>query len=293
MSVAVRTGPVAAAPRARGLAFSGRGTWLVLAAVAATGLVLVVPPALGFAAADPYALRLSVPSSILLLATLVLQSWRRLRVLATAGVILTVPSTAWLWLLTEPVIQSPGWLAAALPPAGYLLLTAAGIALWRWASPEAVPNVRVRWLGWRVAVIAAAGGAVIWAGAWLLPAGWLGRWAYRPPANSLVGWGGLVVGCAALAGAQELQFRGVLLGVLKPRWNSAAVPVQAVVFGLAHLAAPGATGGVGPLVGFLLIVAALGLLWGWVAQRTNSLLPSWTMHTVALVFLSSFVVGVA
>jgi membrane protease YdiL (CAAX protease family) len=64
------------------------------------------------------------------------------------------------------------------------------------------------------------------------------------------------------------------------------------MFGLAHLSAPGATSGVGPLVDFLLIVVALGLVWGWGAQRTNSLLPSWAMHTVALVFLSVFVVGV-
>jgi membrane protease YdiL (CAAX protease family) len=42
-----------------------------------------------------------------------------------------------------------------------------------------------------------------------------------------------------------------------------------------------------------LVVVALGVLWGWIAQRTDSLLPSWVMHTVALVFLATFVVGAA
>ncbi len=294
MSVVARVTrqPVAAGPLAsRRL---GADAWPVPVAIIVAAGLLLVPPALGFGSADPYALRLSAPFALLLLATLILPSWRRLRVLATAGVILTVPSTAWLWLLTEPVIQSPGWLAAALPPAGYLSLTAAGIALWRWASPEALPNVRVPWPTWRVAAIAAAGGAVVWVGAWLLPASWLGRWAYQgPSASSLPGWVGVVVGCAVLAGAQELQFRGVLLGVLERRWGAAAVPMQALVFGLAHLVAPGATSGVGPLIPFVLVVIGLGLLWGAVAQRTNSLLPSWVAHTVALVFLSSFVLGAA
>ena len=263
----------------------------VVAAAAAT--VLLIPSAIGFAAADPYALRLSAPSAILLLATLILRSWGRLRVLAMAGTTLTLPATAWLWLGSQSVIESPGWVVAALPPVTYLGLTAGGIALWRWAAPGSFPHLRVSWPTWRVAAIAAAGGAVIWAGAWLLPASWLGRWAYHPPARSLAGWIAVVIGCAALAGAQELAFRGILLGVLERRWGSTAVPLQAVMFGLAHLAAPGATSGVGPLLSFLLVVIALGLAWGWVARRTNSLLPSWVMHTVALVFLSLFVLGAA
>ncbi len=268
-------------------------SWPSAVVVTGAALVLLVPPALGLGSTDPYALRLSVPFAVLLLATLVLQSWRRLRVLAAVGVILTVPATAWLWLPNQTLVQSPGWVVAALPPVTYLFMTALGAGLWRWVAPGSFANVRVSSPTWRVAAIAVAGGAVIWAGAWLLPAEWLGRWAYQPPASSLVGWVGLVVGCATLAGAQELAFRGVLLGVLERRWGAAAVPMQAIVFGLAHLAAPGATSGVGPLIQFVLVVVALGLFWGWAAERTNSLLPSWVMHTVALVFLSAFVVGVA
>ena len=260
----------------------------VTAVILATAMVLLAPPALGFGSADPYALRLSVPFALLLLATLVLPSRSRLKVLAAAGTLLTLPASVWLWSST--LALGPGWLSAALPPVAYLALTAGGIWLWRRFASSSAPQVRLSRPSGRVVALAAAAGAATWAGAWLLPASWLGRWAYQPPASSLTGWIAVVIGCAALAGAQELAFRGVLLGVLERRWGSAAIPLQAVVFGFAHLAAPGAISGVGPLIPFLLVVAGLGLIWGWIARRTASLLPSWVMHTVALVFLFSFVV---
>lgn len=260
-------------------------------AVALAGVVLLAPPALGYGGADPFALRLSVPFALLLLATLVLPSWRRLKVLAATGAVLTVPASAWLWSST--LTLGPGWLMAALPPVAYLALTVGAIGVWRWTAPDTSFHLRLTLPTWRVVAIAVAGGAAIWAGAWLLPASWLGRWAYQPPASSPPGWLGVVIGCAALAGAQELAFRGVLLSVLERRWGVAAIPFQAMVFGAAHLAAPGATSGVGPVIPFILVVVALGLIWGWIARRTNSLLPSFVMHTVALVFLYTFVVGVA
>ncbi len=265
--------------------------WPVPMAVALAGVVLLAPPALGYGAADPFALRLAVPFGLLLLATWVFPSWRRLRILAATGVILTVPASVWLWSST--LALDPGWLAAALPPVAYLAMTAGGIWLWRRFASSSAPRVRLSRPSRRVMAVAVAAGAATWAGAWLLPASWLGRWAYQPPAGSLTGWIAVVISCAALAGAQELAFRGVLLDVLERRWGAAAIPLQALVFGLAHLAAPGATSGVGPLLPFVLVVVALGLIWGWIARRTDSLLPSWTMHTVALVFLVTFVVGVA
>lgn len=138
-------------------------------AVLLAGLVLIGPPALGYGSTDPYALRLAVPFALLLLATLILPGWGRLRVLAGVGTILTVPASVWLLVSSQSLIQSPDWLVAA----------------------------------------------------------------------------------------------------------------------------PGATSGVGPLVPFVLVVVVLGLIWGWIARRTNSLVPSFVMHTVALVFLLMFVVGVA
>lgn len=265
--------------------------WPVPTVIAVASVVLLAPPALGYASADPFALRLSIPFALLLLATVILPGWGRLRVLAGVGTILTVPASAWLWLST--LTLGPGWLVAALPPVAYLALTAGAVGLWRWAAPDTSPHLRIAWPSWRVVAVAVAGGAVTWIGAWLVPAAWLGRWAYVAPASSLAGWIAVVAGCAALAGAQELAFRGVLLGVLERHCPTAAVPLQAGIFGLAHLAAPGATSGVGPLVPFVLVVVVLGLIWGWIARRTNSLLPSWVMHTVALVFLMTFVVGVA
>lgn len=265
--------------------------WPVPVVITLAGVVLLAPPILGYGAADPFALRLAVPFGLLLLATRVLPSWRRLRILAATGVILSVPASAWLWLST--VSLGPGWLVAALPPVAYLGLTVAGVWLWRRFATATAPRVRIARPSWWVVGIAGAGGVAIWGGAWLLPASWLGRWAYQPPASSLAGWIAVVVGCAALAGAQELAFRGILLGVLEPRWGMVAVPLQALAFGLAHLSAPGATSGVGPLIPFILVVVALGIIWGWIARRTDSLLPSFAMHTVALVFLMTFVVGVA
>ena len=267
--------------------------WPVPLAVLLAGLILIGPPALGYGSTDPYALRLAVPFALLLLATLILPGWGRLRVLAGVGTILTVPASVWLLVSSQSLIQSPDWLVAVLPPVAYLALTAVGAWLWHKTSPATAPRVRMPQPSWRVVAVAVAGGAVTWIGAWLVPAAWLGRWAYQPPASSLAGWIAVVAGCAALAGAQELAFRGVLLGVLERHCPTAAVPLQAGIFGLAHLAAPGATSGVGPLVPFVLVVVVLGLIWGWIARRTNSLVPSFVMHTVALVFLLMFVVGVA
>ncbi len=286
MAIAVRVARLRTLAGPRASLKLEASAWLVPAVIALAGVVLLVPPALGYGSSDPFALRLSVPFGLLLLATWVLPRWGRLTVLAATGVLLTLPATVWLWSSTLSI--APGW----LPPVAYLASTAAGIWLWRRFATATAPRVRIARPSWWVVGIAGAGGVAIWGGAWLLPASWLGRWAYQPPASSLAGWIAVVVGCTALAGAQELAFRGVLLGVLEPRWGTVAVPLQALAFGLAHLSAPGATSGVGPLIPFFLVVVALGLIWGWISRRTDSLLPSFVMHTVALVFLYTFVVGV-
>ena len=52
---------------------------------------------------------------------------------------------------------------------------------------------------------------------------------------------------------------------------------QAVVFGLAHLAIVYQ----GPLAPFVPITMALGLLLGWMTQKTNSLWPAIVIHMVA------------
>jgi membrane protease YdiL (CAAX protease family) len=252
--------------------------------IVSSGFALLLPPVLEIGGADPYALRLSVPFVLLAAATVLLPRMRELRVLAATGASLTVPASVWLWMGAQSVLAS----------AAYLALVAASVWAWTRIAPTGTsPRLRIACPSWPVLGVAIAGGAAIWAGAWLLPAEWLGRWASFTSGETASWWAATIIGCAALAAAQELQFRGVLLGALECRWATAAIPLQAMAFGLAHLAAPGAISGVGPLVGFLLVVVALGVLWGWIAQRTDSLLPSWVMHTVALVFLATFVVGAA
>ena len=78
--------------------------------------------------------------------------------------------------------------------------------------------------------------------------------------------------------AQELQFRGILLGALDrvaPAW--AANLGQAAFFGLAHIAVQYQ----GPAGAFVPVTIALGLVLGWVTQRTGSLWPAIVIHAVA------------
>jgi membrane protease YdiL (CAAX protease family) len=78
--------------------------------------------------------------------------------------------------------------------------------------------------------------------------------------------------------AQELQFRGMLLGALDrvaPPW--AANLGQAAFFGLAHIAVQYQ----GPAGAFVPVTILLGVVLGWVTQRTGSLWPAIVIHAVA------------
>jgi hypothetical protein len=78
--------------------------------------------------------------------------------------------------------------------------------------------------------------------------------------------------------AQELQFRGLLLGSLE-RLTSPLVAnaCAAVVFGLAHLAIVYQ----GPIAPFVPLTMLLGFVLGWVTQKTGSLWPAIVVHGVA------------
>src|SRR5450759_2628493 len=111
----------------------------------------------------------------------------------------------------------------------------------------------------------------------LLPATLLGRQGIAPvalardlplqgPASALQGF------------AQELQFRGLLLGALDrvaPPW--AANLGQAAFFGLAHIAVQYQ----GPADAFVPVTVALGWLFGWITQKTGSLWPAIIIHAIA------------
>ncbi|HEX6539934.1 MAG TPA: CPBP family glutamic-type intramembrane protease [Candidatus Dormibacteraeota bacterium] len=119
-----------------------------------------------------------------------------------------------------------------------------------------------------------------------LPASLLGRVALQPVATLRdLPW--LGPANALQAFAQEVQFRGLLMGALErylPRgWANVA---QAAVFALAHLAISYG----GPEAPFVPITFVVGLVFGWLVQRTGSIWPAVIIHAVADVALQFAVV---
>ncbi len=80
---------------------------------------------------------------------------------------------------------------------------------------------------------------------------------------------------AALAPlVEELVFRGLLYGWLESRWNSGlAWVVSSLVFAAAHWEPA-----------HIVLVLPLGLLFGWLRRRTDSLVPSFCAHVANNVF---------
>jgi membrane protease YdiL (CAAX protease family) len=135
----------------------------------------------------------------------------------------------------------------------------------------------MRHLGLRGLAAGVIGSVVLIGLGLAFPAGLLGRVALQPvafgrdfpflgPANALQAF------------AQEVQFRGLLLGALEktmsPRWANVS---QAAVFGLAHLAISYG----GPEAPFVPITFLVGLGFGWLVRRTNSLWPAVIIHAAA------------
>lgn len=151
------------------------------------------------------------------------------------------------------------------------------LVAWRTVAPGWRPSLRMRHLGIGGLVAGVIGSAVLIGLGLALPASLLGRVALQPvalgrdfpllgPANALQAF------------SQEVQFRGLLLGALErtmsPRWANVC---QAAVFGLAHLAISYG----GPEAPFVPITFLVGLAFGWLVRRTNSLWPAVIIHAVA------------
>jgi membrane protease YdiL (CAAX protease family) len=232
---------------------------------------------------DPYVARLSVASVLIALPSLFL---RRLGPARPILLALASVATTYTLLSAGPQIlfdllgsHSGGfdaqvfW-ASVAQAAGTLLIALAAL---RTVKPEWRPSLRMRHL--RLGGLAAGvigSGLLIGLGL-ALPAGVLGRVALQPvalgrdfpflgPANALQAF------------SQEVQFRGLLLGALErtmsPRWANVC---QAAVFGLAHLAISYG----GPEAPFVPITFLVGLAFGWLVRRTNSLWPAVIIHAVA------------
>jgi membrane protease YdiL (CAAX protease family) len=265
-----------------------RRTWwpasaaVVIAAVA-LGLALLVPRLFSDpVGVDPYVLRLSAVAAVLAAAALV---WTRL---APARPVLL--AVAAMTLAFSVFAGGPQWIEdisgnrfdfntqVLLSSAAEALLTAlvAWIAV-RASPPDLRPLLRLRRFGAPAAVATVVGIAVFVLVVMLLPATLLGREGIAPVALArdlpLQGPASVLQSLA-----QELQFRGLLLGALErvsPPW--AANLGQAAFFGLAHIAVQYQ----GPAGAFVPVTIVLGLVLGWVTQRTGSLWPAIVIHAVA------------
>jgi len=165
------------------------------------------------------------------------------------------------------------------------LITLAAMAACLRLPRELGPMYRLRHFG-RAAALFTLGGVLLVTLGWLLlPAQWFGREGL--PWVALVRdmpW--LIPANILQAAAQELQFRGMLQGSLERVLPRLAANIgQALFFGFAHLAVLYQ----GPLLSFVPLTIGVGLLFGWVAQRTESLWPVLIAHAVADIVITATV----
>ena len=157
----------------------------------------------------------------------------------------------------------------------YLALTAAICLVVVRGSPERW-RPRLRLLGVRPVALAMAvlGSAAVVGIALALPAEPLGRLGI-PVVEVHRDLPVLGPALALQAAVQELQFRGLLLGVLERSMRPAAAnAAQALAFGLAHIAVIYE----GPASGLVPITVALGLVLGALTRWTGSLWPAIAIH---------------
>jgi sodium transport system permease protein len=143
-----------------------------------------------------------------------------------------------------------------------------------------VETLQLRWptpRGWLATVLLAAGGWSVGAMVWQQLLRFPGARAYADWLGELLGkQGQLALGPALLlvallpAVAEEVTFRGVVLGGLRKSGSrSVAVVGSAVVFGLFHI---------NPY--HVVVATALGLLLGFVALESGSIVPGMLIHLV-------------
>jgi membrane protease YdiL (CAAX protease family) len=161
--------------------------------------------------------------------------------------------------------------------AQFALTVAAAAIAWRFTPAALRPRLRLTRFGAGAALAAVVGTLLLVGIGLALPASLLGRDGLQPGALTRdLPW--LWPANALQAASQELQFRGLLMGALERtmgrRWANVA---QASFFGLAHLAV-NYEGPVGP---FVPVTIAVGLVFGYVVQRTGSLWPAVIVHAAA------------
>jgi membrane protease YdiL (CAAX protease family) len=256
----------------------------VVIATLALGISLLVPLAFSDPnGVDPYMVRISVTSLVLLTAACAMRQMTGTRVVLGAVAAATVSFTA-LSAVPQLIVDvfadsSPSGAALNFwaSVAQLLVTVLLGLIALRLVPPAMRPSLRLRRFGARAAVVAAGGVALLLLASLALPAEWLGRLALQPVAIARdMPWLGPANVLQAFA--QELQFRSLLMGALErvmpQRWANLT---QACFFGLAHLA----VNYQGPVAPFVPVTIAVGLLFGWIAQRTGSLWPAVIIHAAA------------
>lgn len=156
------------------------------------------------------------------------------------------------------------------------------VVAWRATAPSLSPLLRLGRLGWMAIAVSVAASVLLLLVTLALPASLLGRLALQPVALTRdLPW--LWPANALQALAQELQFRGLLMGalerVMSRRWANLA---QACFFGFSHLA----VNYQGPVAPFVPVTIAVGLVLGWMVQRTQSLWPAVIVHAVADILIT-------
>lgn len=280
-------------PPARALARAWGPLVLILTGAAAT---MVLPRIFGDPqSVDPDLWRLTGYFAAITAATLLLRSLRSMAPLAVALLTLTFPYSCWLWLLgyagpAPSFAGEPYGLARnAYAGVAWLLVTFVMAAAFYYLTPKPRPKLRLWTRPRRGAILLALSLTFLFLiVAFALPGPLIGREGV--PLLSLGGSAAVAYGVAnaTSAIAQEIQFRGVLLAALERQHSPwAALIIQALIFGIAHIA----TQYQGPADSLIPIVILLGVLWGWMTQRSNSVWPAAAVHVVAELFLVATIVS--
>ena len=240
---------------------------------------------------DPYLIRVSAVSLALVAAVWWAAGLRLARGVLIALLAVCLPFSVWLAtprLCTAAFGERLSYPAQlALAGAFQMALVGALTVVARHLPSAERPAVRLTSFR-RPARLATVAGIALFLGVvMLLPARWLGREALQPAMLARDGlW--LVAAGALQAAAQEVAFRGMLLGALERGAGPLAANLaQAVLFSLAHLAVQYE----GPAGPFVPVTIVLGLGFGFLTQRTGSLWPAIVIHAVADVAVTVGVVA--
>lgn len=231
---------------------------------------------------DPYVLRLSGVAVVLAGAAMFSERLRPARAVLVTVAAMAVSFSVFAggpqWIVDLSGSRFDGNMQQLLASIAETVVTiAATLLVMRLTPAWERPHLRLRSMGWRAWLATGIGLSLFFGLSLLLPATLLGRNGLAPIALAR-DLPLQVPACALQAFTQELQFRGLLMGLLE-RVATPAVSnaVQAALFGLAHIAVQYA----GPQPVFVPVTMALGLLLGWITQRTRSLWPAIIIHAVA------------